>query len=66
MSKVYIALQENEESRYIVEAIEEDDGGLCLCFPEPVFRFRFLVIAACGKEHQKGDSEQKKEQTRVL
>lgn len=25
MSKVYIALQENDESRYIVEAIEEDN-----------------------------------------
>lgn len=25
MSKVYIALQDNEESRYIVEAIEEDN-----------------------------------------
>lgn len=25
MSKVYIALQDNDESRYIVEAIEEDN-----------------------------------------
>ena len=25
MSKVYIALQDNEESRYIIEAIEEDN-----------------------------------------
>ena len=25
MSKVYIALQDNEESRYIVEAIEDDN-----------------------------------------
>ena len=27
MSKVYIALQDNEESRYIIEAIEEDNPG---------------------------------------
>ena len=27
MSKVYIALQDNEESHYIVEAIEEDNPG---------------------------------------
>ncbi|MFY0676073.1 MAG: MmoB/DmpM family protein [Neptuniibacter sp.] len=26
MSKVYIALQDNDESRYIVEAIEEDNA----------------------------------------
>jgi phenol hydroxylase P2 protein len=27
MSKVYIALQDNDDSRYIVEAIEQDNQG---------------------------------------
>jgi len=34
MSKVYIALQDNDESRYIAEAIEEDNDG-CSVIHQP-------------------------------
>ncbi|MEQ8803159.1 MmoB/DmpM family protein [Haliea sp.] len=47
MSKVYIALQDNEESRYIVEAIEEDNPEAVVNYQPAMIRVeneRYLVI----------------------
>lgn len=38
MSKVYIALQDNEESRYIVEAIEEDNPDATVIYQPAMIR----------------------------
>jgi phenol hydroxylase P2 protein len=38
MSKVYIALQDNEESRYIVEAIEEDNTDATVIYQPAMIR----------------------------
>ena len=38
MSKVYIALQDNEESRYIVEAIEEDNPQATVIYQPAMIR----------------------------
>lgn len=47
MSKVYIALQDNEESRYIVEAIEEDNPEASVNYQPAMIRVEnegYLVI----------------------
>ena len=38
MSKVYIALQDNEESHYIVEAIEEDNADVTVIYQPAMIR----------------------------
>jgi phenol hydroxylase P2 protein len=38
MSKVYIALQDNEESHYIVEAIEEDNPSATVIYQPAMIR----------------------------
>ena len=38
MSKVYIALQDNEESQYIVEAIEEDNTDATVIYQPAMIR----------------------------
>jgi phenol hydroxylase P2 protein len=38
MSKVYIALQDNEESHYIVEAIEEDNPDVTVIYQPAMIR----------------------------
>lgn len=38
MSKVYIALQDNEESHYIVEAIEEDNPDATVIYQPAMIR----------------------------
>ncbi|WP_136680343.1 MmoB/DmpM family protein [Neptunomonas sp. XY-337] len=38
MSKVYIALQENDVSRYIVEAIEEDNPDISIQYMPALIR----------------------------
>lgn len=38
MSKVYLALQDNEESRYIVEAIEEDNPDVTVIHQPAMIR----------------------------
>lgn len=38
MSKVYIALQDNDESRYIVEAIEEDNPEVTVIYMPAMIR----------------------------
>ena len=38
MSKVYIALQDNEESRYIIEAIEEDNPDATVIYQPAMIR----------------------------
>ena len=38
MSKVYIALQDNEESHYIVEAIEEDNPAATVIYQPAMIR----------------------------
>ncbi len=38
MSKVYIALQDNDESRYIVEAIEEDNPEATVIYMPAMIR----------------------------
>ena len=47
MSKVYIALQDNEESHYIVEAIEEDNPDATVIYQPAMIRIEnegFLAI----------------------
>ena len=38
MSKVYLALQDNEESHYIVEAIEEDNPDVTVIYQPAMIR----------------------------
>ncbi|MFW1678113.1 MmoB/DmpM family protein [Pontibacter sp. JAM-7] len=47
MSKVYLALQDNDESRYIVEAIEEDNPEVTVIYQPAMVRIEaegFLVV----------------------
>lgn len=47
MSKVYIALQDNEESRYIVEALEEDNPDVTVIYQPAMIRVEnegYLVV----------------------
>jgi len=57
MSKVYIALQENEESRYIVEAIEEDNPDATVIYQPAMIRVeneRCMVIKRETVEEKMG------------
>ena len=57
MSKVYIALQENEESRYIVEAIEEDNPDATVIYQPAMIRIEnegYLVIKKVTVEEKMG------------
>jgi len=57
MSKVYIALQENEESRYIVEAIEEDNPDVTVNYQPAMIRIEnegYLVIKRETVEEKMG------------
>ncbi len=47
MSKVYIALQDNEESRYIVEALEEDNPDVTVIYQPAMIRIEnegYMVV----------------------
>ena len=58
MSKVYIALQDNEESRYIVEAIEEDNPEAVVNYQPAMIRVeneRYLVITLGGNVDEDED-----------
>jgi phenol hydroxylase P2 protein len=54
MSKVYIALQDNDESRYIVEAIEEDNPEATVIHMPAMIRIemdgRLTVLRATVEE----------------
>lgn len=57
MSKVYIALQDNEESRYIVEAIEEDNPEATVIYQPAMIRIEnegYLVIKRESVEERMG------------
>ena len=57
MSKVDIALQENEESRYIVEAIEDDNPDATVIYQPAMIRIeneRYLVIKRETVEEKMG------------
>ena len=47
MSKVYLVLQDNEESRYIVEAVEEDNSEATVIYQPAMIRIEnegYLVV----------------------
>jgi len=50
MSKVYIALQDNEESRYIVEAIEEDNPDATVDYQPAMIRIENEAHLAIKRE----------------
>lgn len=54
MSKVYIALQDNDESRYIVEAIEEDNPDATVIHQPAMIRIenegRLVVVRKTVEE----------------
>ena len=57
MSKVYIALQDNEESHYIVEAIEEDNPDATVIYQPAMIRIEnegHLVIKRGTVEEKMG------------
>ena len=57
MSKVYIALQDNEESHYIVEAIEEDNPDVTVIYQPAMIRIEnegHLVIKRETVEEKMG------------
>ncbi len=57
MSKVYIALQENEESRYIVEAIEDDNPDATVIYQPAMIRIEnesYLIIKRETVEEKMG------------
>ena len=57
MSKVYIALQDNEESHYIVEAIEEDNPDATVIYQPAMIRIENegrLVISRETVEEKMG------------
>ena len=57
MSKVYIALQDNEESHYIVEAIEEDNPDATVIYQPAMIRIEnegHLVIKRETVEEKMG------------
>ena len=57
MSKVYIALQDNEESHYIVEAIEEDNPEATVIYQPAMIRVEnenYLVIKRETVEEKMG------------
>lgn len=57
MSKVYIALQDNEESHYIVEAIEEDNPDATVIYQPAMIRIEsdgYLVVKRETVEEKMG------------
>lgn len=57
MSKVYIALQDNDESRYIVEAIEEDNPDVTVIHNPAMIRIEnegYLVVKRETVEEKMG------------
>lgn len=57
MSRVYIALQDNEESHYIVEAIEEDNSDVTVIYQPAMIRIEregHLVIKRETVEEKMG------------
>ncbi|WP_027853259.1 MmoB/DmpM family protein [Marinobacterium litorale] len=57
MSKVYIALQDNDESRYIVEAIEEDNPDVTVIHQPAMIRIEadnFLAVKRATVEEKMG------------
>jgi len=57
MSKAYIALQDNEESHYIVEAIEEDNPTATVIYQPAMIRIEnegYLVIKRETVEEKMG------------
>ncbi|SEA03349.1 MmoB/DmpM family protein [Marinobacterium iners] len=57
MSKVYIALQDNDESRYIVEAIEEDNPDVTVIHNPAMIRIEnegHLVVRKSTVEEKMG------------
>lgn len=57
MSKVYIALQDNDESRYIVEAIEEDNPDVTVIHNPAMIRIEnegYLVVKKATVEEKMG------------
>jgi len=57
MSKVYIALQDNDESRYIVEAIEEDNPDVTVIHNPAMIRIEnegYLVVKKSTVEEKMG------------
>ena len=57
MSKVYLALQDNEESRYIVEAIEEDIPEVTVIYQPAMIRMEkegYLVVKRETVEEKMG------------
>ena len=57
MSKVYIALQDNEESRYIVEALEEDNPDVTVIYQPAMIRIEnegYLVVKRKTVEDKMG------------
>jgi phenol/toluene 2-monooxygenase (NADH) P2/A2 len=57
MSKVYIALQDNDESRYIVEAIEQDNPDVNVTHMPALIRIEaenFLAIKRATVEEKMG------------
>ena len=57
MSKVYLALQDNEESRYIVEAIEEDNADATVIYQPAMIRIEnegYLVVKRETVEEKMG------------
>ncbi len=57
MSKVYLALQDNEESHYIVEAIEEDNPDATVIYQPAMIRIEnegYLVVKRETVEEKMG------------
>ncbi len=57
MSKVYIALQDNDESRYIIEAIEEDNPDATVIHQPAMIRIEnenYLVVKRETVEEKMG------------
>lgn len=57
MSKVYIALQDNEESHYIVEALEEDNPNATVIYQPAMIRIEneaYLIIKRETVEEKMG------------
>ncbi len=57
MSKVYLALQDNEESHYIVEAIEEDNPDATVIYHPAMIRIEnegYLVVKRDTVEEKMG------------
>lgn len=57
MSKVYLALQDNDMSRYIVEAVEEDNPGVLVTYQPAMVRLenkKQLVVKRATVEEKLG------------